>query len=169
MLILVAALLVAAALLKAAAMVTGGLRPPRAEATRTRVASLISVFAPACAEAERDARAILAWEPLSRTAHRLFPEEFALLDEAHGGAFPFGKERLLAAHSRWTAEWLAWERAHDFEFKLKAAVAEHELAASGGSAVARAKLDAVEREKLDLYQQRYQEYIRISKGLQALL
>jgi len=32
----------------------------------------------------------------------------------------------------------------------------------------RAKLDAVEREKLDLYQQHYADYVRIAKALQAL-
>jgi hypothetical protein len=34
--------------------------------------------------------------------------------------------------------------------------------------VLRAKLDAVEREKLDSYQRRYEEYVRIAKALQAL-
>ena len=33
----------------------------------------------------------------------------------------------------------------------------------------RARLDAVEQEKLDLYQQHYEEYTRIAKGLQALI
>ena len=33
----------------------------------------------------------------------------------------------------------------------------------------RARLDAVEREKLDLYQRRYTDYVRVAKALQALL
>jgi hypothetical protein len=34
--------------------------------------------------------------------------------------------------------------------------------------LARARLDAVEREKLELYQRRYEEYVRVSKALQSL-
>ena len=47
-------------------------------------------------------------------------------------------------------------------------MAEQELAASGGSQVMRARVDAVEREKLDLYQRRYTEYVHVAKALQAL-
>jgi hypothetical protein len=88
----------------------------------------------------------------------------------NGSAFPFGAERLQAAHARWTAEWLAWERTHDGDYKRKAAAAEQELALSSGSAAieARARLDDLEREKLELYQRRYEEYVRVSKALQAL-
>src|SRR5215471_4943737 len=32
----------------------------------------------------------------------------------------------------------------------------------------RARLDALEREKLDLYQRRYEEYVRVAKALQKL-
>jgi hypothetical protein len=39
----------------------------------------------------------------------------------------------------------------------------------GGSTVARARLEAVEQEKLDLYQRRYQDYVRVAKALQALI
>jgi hypothetical protein len=35
--------------------------------------------------------------------------------------------------------------------------------------VLRARLDAVESEKLGLYQGRYQEYVRVAKALQALV
>jgi hypothetical protein len=54
---------------------------------------------------------------------------------------------------------------------MKAAAAQAELLASGGSgtAAARARVDAVEREKLDLYQRRYGEYVRVAKALQALI
>ena len=40
--------------------------------------------------------------------------------------------------------------------------------ASGESTVARARFEAVEREKLDLYQRHYQEYVQIAKALQSL-
>jgi len=85
-----------------------------------------------------------------------------------GGPFPFTPDQVDSAHARWTADWLAWERTHDADYKMKAAAVEHELAASGGSPVIRAKLDAVEREKLDLYQQHYSDYVRIAKALHAL-
>ena len=109
----------------------------------------------------------MTWVPLARAARQLLPAEFALLDAAAGGPFPFSAERIQAAHAQWTAEWLSWERAHDAEYKLKAAVLDRELAA-GESAMARARLEAVEREKIDLYQRRYQEYVQIAKALQAL-
>jgi len=48
-------------------------------------------------------------------------------------------------------------------------VVEQEIALAGTSAVLRARLDAVESEKLDLYQRRYQEYVRVAKALQALI
>jgi hypothetical protein len=68
-----------------------------------------------------------------------------------------------------SADWLAWERRHDADSKLKAAIVEHELGGDVHSPFGRARLDAVEHEKLDLYQQHYEEYIRIAKGLQALI
>jgi hypothetical protein len=89
------------------------------------------------------------------------------LDRAAGSTFPFTREQIQAAHSQWTADWLGWERSHDAEYKLKAASLEHELALDatpGGSMVARARLEAVEREKLDLYQRRYQDYVRVAKA-----
>ena len=164
----VAALIVAGAIGWAAQAIVGERRKARGDATRERTAQLLQTFAPGVAAAQSDPRALLAWQPLARTARQVCPDEFAALDRAAGGAFPFGREQLEAAHSRWTTEWLAWERSHDAAFKLKAATVEAELASSGGSPLVRARLDAVEREKLDLYQRRYEEYIRVAKALQAL-
>jgi hypothetical protein len=90
------------------------------------------------------------------------------MDRAAGGVFPFGNDRMQSAHAQWTADWLAWERSHDAEYKLKAAALEQDIATYGSSTMRRAQLDAVEREKLDLYQRRYQEYVQVSKALQAL-
>ena len=90
------------------------------------------------------------------------------MDAASGGTFPFTADHVQSAHAQWTAAWLSWERMHDGEYKLKAAVLEQELSASGGSPIVRAKLEAVEREKLDLYQRRYHEYVHVAKALQAL-
>ncbi len=97
-----------------------------------------------------------------------FPTEFAALDRAAGATFPFTREQIEAAHSAWTADWLAWEQHHDAEYKLKAAQAEHDSAALGPSTLARARIESVEREKLELYHRRYQDYIRTAKALQAL-
>ena len=167
--ILIAALIVAAAIGWAALMIVGELRASRGGAEQgDRLAALLGLFAPALTDTQRDPRAFLVWQPMAKAARQLFPEEFAALDRATGGTFPFPGERIEAAHARWTADWLAWELAHDTEYKLKAAVAEHELAADSGSAIARARLDAVEREKLQLYQHRYAEYVRTAKTLQAL-
>ena len=134
-----------------------------------QAATLLAMFAPAVAAAATDPRAVLAWQPLAVTARTLYPKEFAEFDRAFGATFPFSTESIERAHARWTADWLAWESRHDTEFKLRAATVEHELGAEATAAFGRARLDAVEREKLDLYQQHYEEYTRIAKGLQALI
>jgi hypothetical protein len=167
--IVLSALIVAAAIGWAAMTVARELRAARSGAAQPdRIAMLLTLFAPALVESQRDPRAFLVWHPIARATRQLFPEECAALDRATGGSFPFPAERIEAAHSQWTADWLAWELAHDTEYRLKAAAAEQELAISGDR-VARARLDAVEREKLDLYQRRYTEYVRTAKALQALL
>ena len=168
--IVLAALIVAAAIGWAAVQIVGELRAARATtATQEHVAAMLTLFAPALTATQQDPRAFLVWQPVAKTARQLFPDAFAALDRAAGGAFPFAKEQIEAAHSQWTADWLAWELAHDTEYKLKTAAAEQEVAAHGASPVTRARLDAVEREKLDLYQRRYAEYVRTAKALQALV
>jgi hypothetical protein len=163
------ALIVAVAVLVAASRIASAVQASRSDRIRGRTLELLAMFAPALDAAARDPQAILVWQPLARMARQLFPEEFALLEKAAGGAFPFTADRLQSLHAQWTADWLAWERSHDAEFKLKAAIVEQEIAAMGTSAVLRARLDAVESEKLDLYQRRYQEYVRVAKALQALV
>ena len=168
MLVLLAAAAVGAAVWWSAQQIAGELRCASEDRARDRMLAIAQMFAPALAAARDDPRALLVWQPLAATMRRLHPAEFAALDTAAGGTFPFATEQLQAAHAQWTADWLAWERTHDAESKLKAAAAEHELAASGGSPIMRARLEAVEREKLDLYQRRYQEYVQIAKALQSL-
>jgi hypothetical protein len=119
----------------------------REEQQRNRELSIATLFAPAIAKAHEDPRVVVAWQPLAKTLRARFSAEFAALDAASGAAFPFSKEFIAAAHARWTADWLAWEKAH----------------------VERGKVDAAEQEKLALYQQRYEEYVRVSKALQALV
>ena len=149
--------------------IIGAIKAAREEAARGRTLAIMHLFAPAIAAAQQDPRALLVWQPLAGIARQLFPKEFDALDRTAGAAFPFTTELLQSAHAQWSADWLSWERMHDAAYKLKAAEAEHELAASGGAPFVRAKLDAIEKEKLDLYQRRYQEYIRVAKALQALI
>ena len=166
-LLLAAALIAAAAALAGAWFVARAIEEARPPAPDRRLA-ILEMFAPALEAIDRDPRALVTWAPLARAARRLFAEDFASIEAAAGTAFPFGPARIEQAHARWTADWLAWELAHDGEYKLKAAALEAELAASGGAALVRARLEAVEREKLEKYQRRYEEYVRVAKALQAL-
>ena len=168
MVLLLSAVIVAAGLLWGAAQIVRELRAAREERIHGRALPIVQLFAPAIEAVQEDPRALLVWQPLARTIRQLYPAESAAVDRAAGGPFPFGREMMAAAHARWTTDWLSWERTHDAEYKLKVAVVEDELAATGGSAVGRARLDAVEREKLALYQRRYEEYVRVAKVLQAL-
>jgi hypothetical protein len=142
------------------------LRRERREAT---LRHLLTMFAPAAAAAQQDPKHLLVWYPLAQSGRKLFPEAFKDLDAAAGGAFPFTKEQLKAAHARWTAEWLAWERAHDAEYSLKAAQVQDEIDRAQGplTPLFRTRLAAVEQQKLERYQQRYEEYIRTAKALAA--
>ena len=166
-LLTVAVLIVCGLVVWTIARIGGILHGARTQASKARALQILTAFAPALAAVSSDPRAVLTWQPLAATARHLFPEEFSALDRAAGGRFPFSSEQIQAAHSQWTADWLVWERAHDAEYKWKAAAAEEELA-SRNSPAARARVDAVEREKLELYQRHYQEYVRVAKALQAL-
>jgi hypothetical protein len=167
MIALLAGVFVAAAIAWGCARIAHELQAARTDARRTRLLDVITMFAPALDAASGDPKAILLWEPLARTARQLFPDEFGELDRASGQPFPFGPERIQAAHAQWTADWLAWERAHDAAFKLKAVELERECEGSD-PALTRAKVEGLEREKLDIYQRKYQEYVQVGKALQAL-
>jgi hypothetical protein len=167
LLLILCAIIVAGAVLWAGQQLANALKRPADD--NRQVATLMALFAPAVAAATNDPRAVLAWQPIAVAARTLYPKQFAEIDRAFGSTFPFSPELIERAHARWTADWLAWERRHDADCKLKAATVEHELGGDLNSAFGRARLDAVEREKLDLYQQHYEEYTRIAKGLQALI
>ncbi len=166
--VVLASLIVAAAVAWAALHIVAELRAARDQTSRARAVALLELFAPAMAAVQADPRAFLVWQPIAKIVRELFPAESAALDGAAGGAFPFTQQQIQAAHAQWTADWLAWERMHDAEYKLKAVQAGAELTAAGNSDAARGKADAVEGEKLDLYQRRYAEYVRVAKALQAL-
>lgn len=135
------------------------------------IQSLLSIFGPAQAAAQLDARLLLVWQPLAESSRKLFPDAFAALDRATGRRFPFDKDAIERAHAKWTADWLAWEKTHDEEYRLKAAAVEQEITRATGesAALAKARLDRVQHEKIERYQQRYEEYIRTAKALQALI
>ena len=159
-----AAIVVAVALIVSLGPVVTEMRAAREEARRARVLSIVQLFGPAVAAVQGDPRALLVWQPLAATVRRLFPEECASLDAAAGSSFPFSADVMSTAHARWTADWLAWEATHDATYKMKAAAAAQDAESPAG----RARVEAVEREKLDLYQRRYEEYIRVAKALQKL-
>jgi hypothetical protein len=165
----IAAFIVAAAIWVAAQRIAIELRAAREEAARGRTLAILQALTPGIAAAQSDPRALLVWQPLARTLRETFPNECATLDRAAGGSFPFATDQIQAAHARWTTDWLAWERQHDAEYKRRTTELEEQVQTAGGSAASRARLDAVEREKLDLYQRRYQEYVQVAKALQALI
>jgi uncharacterized protein with LGFP repeats len=133
--------------------------------------ALVQTFGPAQAAAFADPAQLIAWHPLAEASRKLFPEAFAALDAATGARFPFPTAVVERAHAKVSSDWLAWEKAHDEEYRIRAAAAEQELARETGdaAALARARLDRIQLEKIERYQQRYEEYVRTSKALQALL
>jgi hypothetical protein len=168
-LILVSALIVAAAVIWSGARVAQAATRPGGTSSNIRTAEMLALFAPGIAAARNDPRALLVWQPLAKIARQLYPTEFTAIDAAAGSTFPFTSEQIQAAHARWSADWLAWERAHDGEYKLRAAAAHEELGERAASVYGRSRLEAIEREKLERYQQRYEEYTRVSKALQTLI
>jgi hypothetical protein len=133
--------------------------------------AIVHTFGPAQAAVQNDPKQLLAWHPLAEATRKLFPAAFAALDSATGTRFPFSKELVERAHARVSSEWLAWEKAHDEEYRIKGAAAEQEIVAAAGeaAALARARLDRIQHEKIERYQQRYEEYVRTAKALHALL
>lgn len=167
MIFLLGALIVAAAVAWAGWLVAARLAVRRTEGNRRL--QILSAFAPGVAAAAEDPRALLTWQRLAAIARAEYPEDFAALDRAAGAPFPFSPDQIQTAHNRWTTEWLAWERSHDAEYKRQAAVLQAELAAAEATVAGRARLDAIEHEKLDRYQRRYEEYTRVARALQALI
>lgn len=160
-----------AALIGVVLFVAERARRDRLREHRERLAALLlTSLAPAAARAEP--RDLLAWRGAAETARRVFPDAVRIIERQSGEAFPFPRKVVDDAHARWTADWLAWERRHDVEFKQRASALEAGLPAGGGDtpagAAGRARLAALEDEKLQAYQQRYEEYVRIGKGLAAL-
>ena len=132
------------------------------------IAVLLTRFGPVIASAEP--QNVCRWQEVVETARRLYPETFAQIEVKTGDRFPFSAKLLENAHARWTADWLAWERQHDVDFKLRASTLEADLERLGEvpSSTAGARLAAIEEERLRTYQQRYEEYVRVANQLRAL-
>ena len=133
------------------------------------VALLLTTVGPAIARAAP--RELLGWKRVAETVRQLFPKAVATIEAQNGERFPLTSNIIESAHARWTAEWLAWERGHDAEFTHRTSALEAELEANDErqSSVGRARLAVLEDEKLQTYQQRYEEYVRIGNGLIALI
>ena len=131
------------------------------------VQNLLAALGPAVVAARVDPEALVAWAAVARTARGAFPEACARLDAAAGGRFPFSADLVEAAHARWTADWLAWERQHDIKYKERVAAAEQawDAAAEHEAAACRLRLAAVNQEKLQTYQERYEHYVRVGKAI----
>ena len=132
--------------------------------------ALLAMFGPVAARAQTEPRQLVAWGDIAATARALFPDLFRDLDAACGGRFPFSAELIKRSHDRWTAEWLAWEREHDLEYKIRSDRVEAELARAEADEVSnlRAQLSAIEQEKLQRYQERYEDYVLLGKAIAEL-
>jgi hypothetical protein len=164
--VFIGGLIVAVAIIVIGGQIATEMKRDTEERRRERQLTIAALFAPALDRVRDDPKALLAWQPLAKILRAQFPEEFAVLDAAGGSTFPFSKDLIGASHAKWTTEWLAWERTHDATYRLKTSEAEHDSTAE--PAVVRARVDAIEREKLDIYQRRYEEYTRVAKALQNL-
>ena len=163
-------LLAASLLLAAASLVVIGtllLAEMRRRRQDQAVLHLLAALGPAVVAARADPEALVAWSAVARAARGAFPAASEQLDAAAGGRFPFSGELVEAAHARWTAEWLAWERQHDVKYKERTAAAEQELdaAGEGEAAACQLRLAAVNQEKLQTYQERYEQYVRVGKAI----
>ena len=165
---LASSVMLAAAMAWAAAVVARSLKGLQDETARGRQAQLLAFLAPALARVREDPAALVDWHRAADVTRALFPEDAAALDRAAGNRYPFTPADVQDAHARWSSAWLAWERANDIAYKTRLATLQSETARAG-EAVPRITLEALEQERLDVYQRRYADYVRVSKALQALL
>ena len=146
------------------------IRESRLQRREQILIQLLNLFAPAIARARENPCEMIAWSDAARGARKLFPDAFRELEAVKGARYPFSHEILEAAHTQWTTQWLSWERKHDVEYKHKAGVVEQEFdhADAAQAALVRTRLEAIQDEKLQNYQQRYENYVKVSKVLAAL-
>ena len=75
---------------------------------------------------------------------------------------------MQAAHAQWTADWLAWERTHDAEYKLKAVRGSSTNWRRGGSPVARAQAGRHRAGEARSVSAAIPDYVQVAKALQSL-
>ena len=162
-----AGIIVAVVIALVGMMLVRELRDRRREAL---LVQLTATFAPTIAQASTDPHRLVAWAAVARNTRELFPDAFRQLDSATDGRFPFSAQLVESAHARWTAEWLAWERQHDLEYKQRTSAMEAELSRAGetDASTVRSRIAAIEQEKLQTYQARYEEYVRVGKAIAEL-
>ncbi len=163
----IALLAVAAATGFGAFLVASALRSRQRDA---RILELLATFGPPAERAQADPRVLLAWYPVASAARQAFPDAFAALEPDGEPRFPFSAADLEAAHARWSTGWLEWERHQDADHRAKREAVEAELrqATDAAAAPLQARLEALEREKLEQYQRRYEEYVWVSRALAEL-
>src|SRR5918994_6326010 len=81
------------------------------------IQAALQTFGPAQAAVLSDPRQLVAWYPVAQAARKLEPETFATLDAVTGRTFPFTREQVERAHAKVSSDWLAWEAAHDEEYR----------------------------------------------------
>jgi hypothetical protein len=135
------------------------------------VRQLLAMFVPTGGQVSQEPRELLLWFPIAKAGRRMFPEAFQKLDSAFESRFPYSESHVNEVHARLTADWLSWEREHDFNYKLKKIEAEQELVKrnEAETSVGRARLAKLEREQLSVYQKRYEDYVRTSKAFESLM
>lgn len=135
-----------------------------------QILGLLATFGPAAERARSDPRVLVAWHPVAAAARRAFPEAFAALEADGQARFPFDAADVEAAHARCSTEWLDWEKRQDAEHRARRLAVEAELGSAADAAAPslRARLEALEREKIERYQRRYEEYVSLSRALKQL-
>lgn len=146
------------------------LREIRARRREQMLNSLLAMFGPVVSRVQVEPSELVAWHSIASTSRALFPDLFRELDFASGHRFPFSRELIEGTHARWTTRWLAWECRHDLEYKQRTSEVEAMLAGalSHDEANLKAQLTAIEQEKLQRYQERYEEYVRVGKAIAEL-
>ena len=142
----------------------------RARRRDEQLFNVCATFGPPLERAQADPRVLLAWYPASCAMRRQFGDAFAALSADPSKPFPWGPADVEAAHARWTATWLEWERHQDAEYRVRTAGIELQLDQADASAIPELKtsLQRLEQEKLERYQRRYEEYVKVSRALAKL-
>ena len=162
--------LVAALVLVAVLVVAERARRERLRQHREQVAALLlTSVGPAVARA--DGRELLGWRSVATALREVLPD--AVRDHRAGhGSSPF-RFRGRSSTTPTPAGRPTGSRGngrHDIRFRQRASALEAELRGSGrvDTASGQARLAALDDEKLQDYQCRYEEYVRVGKALAAL-